>query len=147
MSYTNTLRARGGCQGQGLRLFVFFREKERQEGGREALKSFSFLTRQYFMTSAKGGSCWQGARRKWGWRLFDFGFFGWTGAVWAVRLGVATHWHIAGLCHWKIHSFPVYFSRQNSAQQSPFLPPSLPHSLPSSCHHAPFLAATTLCNI
>lgn len=59
MSYTNTLRARGGCQGQELRLFVFFREKERQERGRGALKSFSFLTRQYFMTSAKGGSCWQ----------------------------------------------------------------------------------------
>lgn len=58
MSYTNTLRARGGCQGQGLRLFVFFREKGR-ERGRGALKSFSFLTRQYFMTSAKGGSCWQ----------------------------------------------------------------------------------------
>lgn len=59
MSYTNTLRARGGCQGQGLRLFVFFREKERQARRRGALKSFSFLTRQYFMTSAKGGSCWQ----------------------------------------------------------------------------------------
>lgn len=59
MSYTNTLRVRGVCKGQGLRLFVFFREKERQARRRGALKSFSFLTRQYFMTSAKGGSCWQ----------------------------------------------------------------------------------------
>lgn len=62
MSYTNTLRAWGGCQGQGLRLFVFFREKERQERGRGALKSFSFLTRQYFMTSAKGEAAGKGAQ-------------------------------------------------------------------------------------
>lgn len=48
MSYTNTLGARGGCQGQGLRLFVFFREKERQERGRGGIEKFFFSYQTIF---------------------------------------------------------------------------------------------------
>lgn len=147
MSYTNTLRARGGARARGWGCSSSSgRKRDRLEGGGH-WKVFLFLPDNILWQVLRGEAAGKGAQEVrvkavWLWVLL------WErGAVWAVRLGVATHWHIAGLCHWKIHSFPVYFSRQNNAQQSPFLPLYLSHSLPSSCHHAPFLAATTLCNI
>lgn len=129
MSYTNTLRARGGCQGQGLRLFVFFRENERQERGRGALKSFSFLTRQYFMTSAKGGSCWQRqqeVRMKAVW-LWVFRLDG-GGVGRAVGRGnTLAHCRIMPLKNSFI-SCLLFTTKQRAAVA---VPPSVPLSLPS----------------
>lgn len=59
---TLTHCAQGGLQGEvgaalgGAAVHLLHRERRRPRAwARDALKSFSFLTRQYFMTSAKGG--------------------------------------------------------------------------------------------
>jgi len=79
-------------------------------GETNALKSFSFLTRQYFMTSAARGEEW---------RMVDWGEERTDLRLWLEQLGVATHWHIAGLCHWKIHSFAalLFTTKHNSHHQ------------------------------
>jgi len=71
----------GGRRGVAVQRFVFFRGLRDDN----ALKSFSFLTRQYFMTSGKKGQ---------GWVIGVVAL-----RLWPEQLGVATHWHIAGLCH------------------------------------------------
>lgn len=144
MSYTNTLRARGVCQGQGLRLFVFFRENERQERGRGHWKVFLFLPDNILWQVLRGEAAGKGAQEVrmkavWLWvLLWERGRCGPCGWAWQ---------HIGTLPDYATEKFIHFLFTFHDKTTRSSRPPSLSHSLPSSCHHAPFLAATTLCNI
>lgn len=129
MSYTNTLRARGGCQGQGLRLFVFFREKERQERRRGHWKVFLFLPDNILWQVLREEAAGKGAqevRMKAVW-LWVFRLDG-GGVGRAVGRGnTLAHCRIMPLKNSFI-SCLLFTTKQRAAVA---LPPSVPLSLPS----------------
>lgn len=119
---------RGAYQGQGVWLFVFFSERVAREEG--ALKSFSFLTRQYFMTSAKGeaavkgggeGHAEEGSEGE-ACLALDFWRGGSVGRA-VGRGNTLAHCRIMPL---KNSFISCLLSRQNNAQQSPSRSLSLP---------------------
>lgn len=132
-------RARGwGCSSSSGR------KRDRREGGGH-WKVFLFLPDNILWQVLRGEAAGKG--RKWGWRLFDFGFFGWTGRCgpcgWAWQ-------HIGTLPDYATEKFIHFLFTFHDKTARSSRPSSLCTSLTPFLLLATtplFLAATTLCNI